>query len=199
MGYEFLLAFAVAGVVVVAALMRRKGAAWLNVLGAISPLLGIAGFAGAFLFLSGLDALLVGTAFVLPTLWISLLRSRTVFPTRRAPIASPPEADPSDPTEVLMRETDLADAAEERRALRGRTLRGAVGPTVLLVATGALLGSWPLALMGVALLVASALINRFALDLAGREEALPRARRLRLRPARSPVLHELDAGSDDLD
>ncbi len=199
MGYEFLLATAVAAAVFVAAFARRKGSAWLRVLGSISPLLGIAGFAGAFVFLSGLNALLVGTAFVLPTLWISLLRSRTVFPTRRTLLRPPPEADPNDPTEVLMRETDLADAAEERRALRGRTLRGAVGPTVLLVATGALLGSWPLALMGVALLVASALINRFALDLAGREEALPRARRLRLRPARTPVLHELDADSDELD
>ena len=196
--YDFLLAFAIAGAAFVTVFARRKGSSWRHVLGLILPLLGIAGFAGANAFLSGLDALLVGTALVLPALWFSLLRSRTAFAAPRAPVALPPEAEPDDPTAVLVRETDLADAAQEQRAFRGRTLR-AVGPAVLLVGTGALLGRWSLALMGVAVLVASALINSFAMDPAGRAAAPPRARTLRLRPARLPVPRGTGPGGDELD
>ena len=165
MGYEFLLAFAVAGAAFVTVFARRRGSSWRNVLGLNVPLLGIAGLAGAMAFLSGLDALLVGSALLVPALWISLLRSRTVFAARRAPIAVPPGVDPNDPTEIMVRETDLADAAEEQRALRRRMMRRAAVPAVLLVGTGALLGSWPLAVLGAAIVVAGALMERFVRDL----------------------------------
>ncbi len=197
--YEFILAFAVAGAALATVFALRRGWSRPNVLGLTLPLLGIAGLAGAFAFLSGPNALLVGAGFVIPTLWVSFLRSRTMFATPRGPIARPTRVDGDDATEVLVRETDLADAAEEQRARRSRMLRRAVAPTVLFVGAGALLGSWPLALMGVGILVASDLINRFVVDPAGRGQGLPRARRLRLRSARPQSLPGgMGPGDDEL-
>ena len=180
--FELLLAVAVAGAAFAGVLARRKGSSWSHVLGLIAPLLGLAGFAAAFAFLGEVTATWVGAAFILPTLLISLRRSRKAFTTRRAPTALPPGAELDDPTEVLLRETDLADAAEVQRAFRKRMLRGVLGPAVVLGGGGALLGSWMLAFMGGATFVACTLVYRFVLGPTAQQEALPQARAFRLRP-----------------
>ncbi|HAC06515.1 MAG TPA: hypothetical protein DC060_21550 [Gemmatimonadetes bacterium] len=193
--FELLLGVSVAGAAFAAVFARRKGSSWWNVLGLIAPLLGLAGFASAFAFLGEVNAIWVGAAFILPTLWLSFRRSRTMFTVKRAPVALPGAADLDDPAEALLREADLAAAAEVQRALRGRVMRRVLGPAIVLGGAGVLLGNWTLALMGGVTLVACALVHRFVLGPGGQQEALPRAREFRLRP---PVLsHGSTASSLD--
>ena len=184
MGYELLLAFAVAGAAYVTVFSRRRGSSWWDVLGLNVPLLGFAGFAAAMAFLSGLAALLVGSAILLPALWISLRRSQANFTGQQAPIALPDRVDPDDPAEIMVRETDLADAAEEQRAFRRRMMRVYVGPAALLVGGGALLGSWPLAVLGGAIVVAGALMRGFVRDL---RDSFGSRRNPRFEPGRRDV------------
>ena len=101
--FELLLGVSVAGAAFAAVFARRKGSSWWNVLGLIAPLLGLAGFASAFAFLGEVNAIWVGAAFILPTLWLSFRRSRTMFTVKRAPVALPGAADLDDPAEALLR------------------------------------------------------------------------------------------------
>ena len=74
-----------------------------------------------------------------------------------------PHAAPKDSTEVLLRETDLADVAEKQRASRRGFLLPSAVPGVAFLGTSAFLGDGVLALVGAVLLVLGPLWARFIL------------------------------------
>ena len=161
MTYEVLLVLAIALVAFLAVLPRRKYSSWRDMLESKLYVLALGAYLGAIVLLRS-DRVLLGSALLISSLLVTARRSRMLHAARWASMALP-HAAPNDSTEVILRETDLADVAEKQRAYRRGMMLRSVVPGAALLGTGAFLGSGVWALVGAVCVVAVPLWARFVL------------------------------------
>ena len=156
----FALVVAVLAGLVTAFVTRRAGHSWPEVLLASAPVWGLAGFVGASVFLSGLPAVLVGLGFLVPGVVILVSQTRLRLTQWTEGVAIGPPNDPEDALELVAIEADRADLAEAKAELR-RRMRMSLTPSLQIVGVGALLGSWPVLLVGGVAVTLTALLSRY--------------------------------------
>jgi hypothetical protein len=127
--------------------LRRRGVPWRHALGPLLLLVGTAAMFASQRFLSWPWPALVGIGFVVPAAGFYVAGFRTRLRERARADALPAD-ESGDPAERLMRQIEREDEEEERLRLRQQARRrGLIVPGVLLL-TGAVMGSWPIALAG---------------------------------------------------
>ena len=127
--------------------LRRRGVPWRHALGPLLLLVGTVVMVASQRLLPRPWPALTGLGFVVPAAVFSFLGFRKRIAARSQSDALPaPESE--DPAERLLREIEREDREEERLRLRQQARRrGMIVPGVLMV-TGAVMGSWPLAVAG---------------------------------------------------
>ena len=127
--------------------LRRRGVPWRRALGPLLLLVGTTLMVVSQRFLPRPWTAVLGLGFVVPAAVLSFLSLRRRIAARsQAP--SLPASEGDGPAERLLREIEREDQEEERLRLRQQARRrGLIVPGVLMV-TGAVVGSWPLAVAG---------------------------------------------------
>jgi hypothetical protein len=147
MSIELLIVFVVLVLARSLLALRQRRVPLHHAAGPLLLMVGMAAMLVTRLFLPRPFPSVIGLIVVVPAAVLSVFNFRRRLAARSQPIALPALA-ADDPAERLLRQTEIQDLQEERELWRQRTRRrGMVIPGVLLL-TGALGGSWPIAAAG---------------------------------------------------